>query len=210
MDKNKQQLKIPGFAIAIGVIVLVSILFLIFVFLKFTGQIDKYNADHASATSQISVYQDYLNRKVEVEEEIEKMKAEFNAKSANLTVNPRSTLDDIRNMLVNLGYDLSTLAVGAATPDAAGRMSATGDPLYTTAISYNFTTTEEKMLETIRYFEEESDGSYYISNITLTQDDTEGEGETYIVGMTITLYYFNSELNQGLPVTASTTESSAA
>lgn len=209
MDKNKQQLKIPGFAIAIAVIFVVSLLFLIFVFMKFTGSIDTYNRDHASATSQISVYQDYLNRKTEVEEKIAKMKAEFEAKSATLTVNPRSTLDDIRNMLVNLGYDLSTLSVGAPSPDGAGRMSATGDPLYVTNISYNFTTTEEKMLETIRYFEDESDGSYFISGITLSDNTTDGGEKLYTVGMTISLYYFNSEENMGLPATA-TAESSAA
>ena len=78
----------------------------------------------------------------------------------------------------------------------------------TPKVLYQYFSTEEKMLETIRYFEDESDGSYYISGISLNDVSTEEGNHEYTVGMTITLYYFNSEENMGLPATA--TESSAA
>ena len=77
--EKKQQFKIPGFVIAIAVILLVALLFLIFGFMKFTGQIDTYNRDHASATAEINKYQDYLNRSTQVEEDIARMKAEINS-----------------------------------------------------------------------------------------------------------------------------------
>lgn len=200
--EKKQQFKIPGFVIAIAVILLVALLFLIFGFMKFTGQIDTYNRDHASATAEINKYQDYLNRSTQVEEDIARMKAEFNLKSASLTVNPRSTLDDIRDMLSNLGYDMSTLSVSEPAADGAGRQSATGDPLYTVTLSYTFSTTEEKMLETMRYFESESDGSYFISSVVLDQTGSKESGKLYVATMSITLYYFNSAENMGLPASA--------
>lgn len=201
MDK-KQQFKIPKFVIAIAIILVVALLFLIFVFMRFTGTLDTYEKDHASATAEINKYQDYLNRSTEVQASIDQMKAQYEKESAALTVNPRSTLDDIRKMLSTLGYDLSSLSVGEPAADPAGRQSATGDPLYTTTISYAFNTTEAKMLETLRYFESESDGSYFISKLTLTRGDDAESAKSYSASMDITLYYFNSDENMGLPVSA--------
>lgn len=201
MDK-KQQFKIPKFVIAIAIILVVALLFLIFVFMRFTGTLEGYEKNHASATAEINKYQDYLNRSTEVQASINQMKAQYEKESAALTVNPRSTLDDIRKMLSTLGYDLSSLSVGEPAADPAGRQSATGDPLYTTTISYAFNTTEAKMLETLRYFESESDGSYFISKLTLTRGDDAESAKSYSASMDITLYYFNSDENMGLPVSA--------
>ena len=209
MDK-KQQFKIPKFVIAIAIILVVALLFLILVFMRFTSTLETYERDHNSATSEINKYQDYLNRSVEVKASIDEMKAEYNARSAALTVNPRSTLDDIRDMLSSLGYDLSSLSVGVPAADPAGRQSATGDPLYTTTITYTFNTTEAKMLETLRYFESESDGSYYISKLTLNNSDEDTTGKSYAANMDITLYYFNSDENMGLPASAVAAASSQA
>lgn len=207
MDK-KQQLKIPGFAWAIAAILVAALLFFIFVFSKLQGQMDTYNRDHASATAQIEKYKDYLNRKTQVEEEIESLKKTFEEKSGALYVNPKTTLEDIRTMLSSLGYDLDGLSVGSPAADPSGKQSATGDPLYIAQIGFNFNASEQKMINTLRYFEQESDGSYYISDLSISPVDGTKEEKsttaerTYNVSMNIKLYYFNVDENKGLPASA--------
>lgn len=222
MDK-KQSLKIPKFVWGILLIVLICIVFLVVVQIPFSQKIDKYNSDHASADSQISMYKDYLSRASEVQESINKMKAECEAKSAALTINADKTADDIRDMLKDLDYDLSSLSINERTPDSEGRVSATGDPLYVTSISFSFTTTEKKLIETLKYFESESDGSYFVSRISVSErfndDQQAAQGsnqnansadKVYVTTLEIQLYFFDITKNQANATTATTTESSAA
>ena len=70
------------------------------------------------------------------------------------------------------------------------------DPLYSTVINFAFTATKQKMLETFNYFEAESNGSYYISQLSINKPDNNGEesakisDESYSVNLTMNLYYF--------------------
>lgn len=232
MDK-KQSMTIPKFVWVILLIVVVCIIFLIAVQIPFSQKIDKYNSDHQSADAQINMYKDYLARADEVQASINKMKAECEKKSAALTVNAEKTADDIRDMLKNLDYDLSSLAINERKPDSEGRVSSTGDPLYVTTIKFSFTTTEKKLIETLKFFESESNGSYFVSKISVSEEDkkatttagetaTEGSGKNvesadklYVTTLEIQLYFFDMTKNQAnvsasSGTSASTSESSAA
>lgn len=220
MNNSKQKSVPKWILVVIGIIVL-CVIFFIAVQLPFNKERPKYEADHASATSQIDVYKDYLARFDEVEQKITEMKEEFNQKKDTLYVQPGQIADDIEDLLAEISVSISDFSVSEGAPDGSGAISATGDPLYRSDISVNFNSTREKMIETFKYFESESKGAYYISAISVAKNKkTTAEGsevsmksseETYSIKMTVTLFYFNSEENQGLPVAAaSSTESSAA
>ena len=217
MDNKKQQINIPKYIWIIAGILVLCIIFLIFVQVPFSKKLPVYNEAHTSAVAEISKYNDYLARADEVQKSIEQMKEKYEKESDKLFVNATKTTDDIRAMLKKLNYDLSTLSVQKGVADALGRTSSTGDPLYSTVINFEFTATKQKMLETLDYFESESNGSYYISQLSLDkvgQTDSQGKevsvkasDESYSVHLTMNLYYFNPQVSAPA---SSTAESSAA
>lgn len=196
MDNKKQQINIPKYIWIIAAILAVCIIFLIFVQVPFSNKLPEYNAAHTSAVAQINQYNDYLARADQVQQNIDNMKKQYEKESDKLFVNATKTTDDIRAMLKKLNYDLSTLSVQKGVVDGAGRVSSTGDPLYSTVINFAFTATKQKMLETFNYFEAESNGSYYISQLSINKPDNNGEesakisDESYSVNLTMNLYYF--------------------
>ncbi|MDD6488611.1 MAG: hypothetical protein PUG48_02195 [Clostridia bacterium] len=202
---NKQQINIPKYIWIIAAILVVCIIFLIFVQVPFSNKLPAYQSTHASAVSQISQYNDYLARADEVQKSIDNMKKEYEKESDKLFVNAKKTSDDIRTMLKKLDYDLSTLSVQKGVADKEKRVSSTGDPLYSTVITFDFTATKQKMIETLKYFESESNGSYYISQLSLnkTEDKTttdktsetsvKSSAQTYDVSLKMNLYYFNPD-----------------
>ena len=196
MDNKKQQINIPKYIWIIAAILAVCIIFLIFVQVPFSNKLPEYNAAHTSAVAQINQYNDYLARADQVQQSIDNMKKQYEKESDKLFVNATKTTDDIRAMLKKLNYDLSTLSVQKGVVDGAGRVSSTGDPLYSTVINFAFTATKQKMLETFNYFEAESNGSYYISQLSINKPDNNGEesakisDESYSVNLTMNLYYF--------------------
>lgn len=208
MDK-KQQIKIPTYIWIIAAILVVCIIFLIFVQVPFSQKYPTYEKNHASAVAEISKYNDYIQRADEVQASIDSMKKQYEEESDQLYVNAKKTAKDIRDMLKKLDYDLSTLSVTEGVIDPQGRASSTGDPLYTTTINFTFTASYQKMLDTFEYFETESDGSYYISSMSIggvededgKQKDVAVTSRDYEVSLTMNLYYFNP--NAELPVTKS-------
>lgn len=195
---DKKGFVFPKYLIAIILILVVCLIFLIAVQIPFASQkLPVYNRDHASATSQINVYKDYLNRASAVEADIKRMQQEYEEKNRQLSVDPDQTVDDIRDMLIQIGYDPSTITVSNSSADSKGRVAATGDPLYQTTIGFTFTASKQDMLDTFRYFEAESKGSYFITSLAITPaGGAWGEESTaldsYNVSMSITLYYFKA------------------
>lgn len=196
MDK-KQQIKIPSYIWIIAAILVACIIFLIFVQVPFSQRYPEYERNHNSAAAQIQTYESYRARADEVQASIDKMKKQYEEESAKLFVNAKTTAEDIRKMLKKLDYDLSTLSVEEGVTDSQGRTSSTGDPLYSTVINFTFTASYQKMLETLDYFETQSDGSYYISNMTINIAEENGQKSTasattadYSVTLTMNLYYF--------------------
>lgn len=201
MDNKKSQINIPKYIWIIAAILAVCLIFLIFVQVPFANRLPEYNAAHTSAVAQINQYNDYLARAEEVQKSIDTMKEQYEKESDKLFVNAKKTSDDIRAMLKKLDYDLSTLSVQKGVPDSEGRVSSTGDPLYSTVIDFDFTATKQKMIETLKYFESESNGSYYISHLSLSkamgnnnnEESVAASEEAYVVHLTMNLYYFNQE-----------------
>ncbi len=216
---EKKQLKIPGFIFGIIGILIACIIFLIFVQVPFSKKYSTYETSHASAAAEIQKYNDYLSRADQVQASIDSMKKKYEENIGKLTVNSTKSAQDIRDMLKKLDYDLSTLSVAKGVVDAEGRTSSTGDPLYSTSINFTFTASYQKMLDTLNYFETESDGAYYISTMSIAQNGGGDSSETsiaadksdYVVALTMNLYYFNitEDDSSSTNVSASSTESSA-
>ncbi len=164
----KKQVAIPGFIWAIVVILVLCIVFMFLVQKPFSEKIDTYNTEHDAAQSKITMYEDYLSRKEEVEKSIAEMKEKYNEESKKLFVNATQGPADIQRMVNNLKISLNNVDIADPGVDGEGRTSSTGDPLYVTSVSFNFEGTESELLDTLDYFELESDGSYYVESLTAT------------------------------------------
>lgn len=208
-QSSKQQLTIPGFVWAIAVILILCIVFLFLVQSPFSKKIDKYNADHESAVSQIAMYEDYLARATEVEANIAKMKEEYNEESKKLFVNATQTPNDIREMVNKLDLIPNSVSVTEGSVDGQGRKSSTGDPLYVTRVNIRFDGTEADLLSTLDYFELESDGSYYVESLSVVPIREETAVQTasskattvqsdnrYSIALSLSLYFFPPKVEE--------------
>ncbi len=223
MDK-KQQVALPKFIWALAAILVICIIFLVAVQIPFGQKIETYNSEHAAAESQVSEYMYYLKNADTIKAAVDQMESEASEKNAKLTVDPNKTVDDIRDLLAKHQMDLTTLSITAGVADQAGGVSASGDPLYVSTLKYNFISTQQKIVETLGYFENESQGAYIISGISIEEEEldktvTSGEDSSKVSApsaqqlfnttLTIKLYYFDMSKNTGASMT-STAESSAA
>jgi len=202
-QQSKQQITIPGFVWAIAVIIILCIVFIFVVQSPFSKKIDKYNSDHESAQSKIAMFEDYLARAEEVEKKIEEMKEKYNEESKKLFVNATQTPDDIRKMVNQLNIVPNSVSVSEGSVDGQGRKSSTGDSLYVTNVSINFVGTEADLLSTLDYFELESDGSYYVENLSVVEAQPSGttvsavsSDKKYNIAMTLSLYFFPPKVDE--------------
>jgi len=201
-QQSKQQITIPGFVWAIAVIIVLCIVFIFVVQAPFLQKIDKYNADHESAQSKIAMFEDYLARAEEVEANIEAMKEKYNEESKKLFVNATQTPDDIRKMVNQLNITPNSVSVSEGSVDGQGRKSSTGDPLYVTRVAINFVGTEADLLSTLDYFELESDGSYYVESLNVTEVKATGTASVvssdrnFNISLILSLYFFPPKVDQ--------------
>ena len=198
--QSKQQLVIPGFVWAIAVIIILCIVFMFLVQAPFSEKIGKYNADHESAQSQIALFEDYLARADQVEANIAKMKEEYNEESKKLHVNATEFPNDVRNMVNQLNIQLDSVSSSEGSTDSAGRVSSTGDPLYVSTISLAFSGTEADLLSALDYFEIESDGSYYVESLTVTEitgsSAVKSTEPRFNIGLSLSLYFFPPKVDE--------------
>lgn len=220
---DKKQVTIPKFIWVIAGILVVSIIFLIAVQMPFSQKIETYNKDHASAESQISQYEHYLAEADSITKAVEQTEKECSELKEKITVEPDKTVDDIRDLLAKHDMDLTTLSITDGVPDQQGGVSASGDPLYVSTLTYNFTSSEKKLIETLDFFEKESKGSYFISNIAISQQDEKKDAATteesstvsvapasqlYNTTLTIKLYYFDTTASEKSKASTGSSEAS--
>lgn len=175
MEKKQKQFKVPGYLIAIILILVLCIVFIFVVQVPFANNYDAYQKEHRSAVAQISLWKDYLSREETVQAAINANKREYEAKSGALYVNGTVSPDDIRTMLNNFKYDIVNMAVSQGNADGSGKTNVAGGPLYSTTVSYRFIGTEENILQTLNFLELEAPNAYYVNSISIQNYVVEAE-----------------------------------
>lgn len=201
---DKKQLKIPTYFLVIIAVLILSIIFIFVVQVPFSQKLDTYNRDHASVTSQISKYNDYLNRANEVSTKNAEMKAEYEANSRKLFSNANMSPDDIRDALTTFNYELVSLDISEGVVDPKGRSAVAGEPLYLTNVKYKFVGTEDNIRSTLDYLETQSEGAYFINDMSITLPKAAGSNDEtiktfnptlkYEANINMSLYYFNNKV----------------
>ena len=201
---NKKQLKISGFIIAIGVIIVMAIVFLFAVQVPFLLFVVGYKEKHESATSKINYYNSYLSNANSVESAIASMIEVYQTKNPILFSNATKTPNEIRTVLKKLKYEISALSIATGVEDEQGRTTVEGGRLMATSINFRFTGTADEIKKTLDYLELQADGAYYINAVTyaphVTQAAVAGEssvsttsstkGAKYDFSVSMSLYYF--------------------
>ena len=201
---DKKQLKIPTYFLVIIAVLILSLIFIFVVQVPFSQKLDTYNRDHASVTSQISKYNDYLNRANEVSTKNAEMKAEYEANSRKLFSNANMSPDDIRDALTTFNYELVSLDISEGVVDPKGRSAVAGEPLYLTNVKYKFVGTEDNIRSTLDYLETQSEGAYFINDMSITLPKAAGSNDEtvktfnptlkYEANINMSLYYFNNKV----------------
>ena len=194
---DKKQLKIPTYFLVIIAVLILSIIFIFVVQVPFSQKLDTYNRDHASVTSQISKYNDYLNRANEVS-------TKYEANSRKLFSNANMSPDDIRDALTTFNYELVSLDISEGVVDPKGRSAVAGEPLYLTNVKYRFVGTEDNIRSTLDYLETQSEGAYFINDMSITLPKAAGSNDEtiktfnptlkYEANINMSLYYFNNKV----------------
>lgn len=201
---NKKQLKISGFIIAIGIIIVMAIVFLFAVQVPFMQRIDGYNEKHESATSKINYYNSYLSNANSVEAAIASMIEMYQTKNPILFTNATKTPNEIRTALKKLKYDVGSLTISTGVGDSQGRTTVEGGQLMATAIGFRFSGTTDDLKKTLDYLELQADGAYYINNISIAPHvetkvvdesnvvsvSTAAKDAKYDYNISMSLYYF--------------------
>ncbi len=213
---DKKQLKIPGYIWGIAFVLVLCIIYLIVVQIPFMQEKPKLDAEHASAQSQIAIYQEYTDNATKYQQKINDMIAEYEEKSAMLFVNATQTRDEIYTMIDNFKYQPLNVSVSEGRVDSQNRTSSSGEPLYTTTVVLTMQISSQMILETLDYYEGNlengAEGTYYISSVSI-QQMTEGEAQElvkdkYTVTIQMDLFYFDPQTESA--VASAVSASSAA
>ena len=108
---DKKSVNIPTYIFVLIVLLIAVMVFIFLVHAPFREQRPIYESNHASAVSQISLYNDYLSRADSVQAKIDEMRAEYEERSAKLFVNAKQSPDDIRDMVNGLNYELNNFTI---------------------------------------------------------------------------------------------------
>jgi len=218
---SKKQFKVPGFIIAIAIIIVLAIIFLITVQVRFMQNYDDYQTKHESATSKINYYNSYLARASDIEASIAEMIEEYQTKNPILYSNATTSPKEIRTMLKNLKYDIDSLSISTGVLDELGRSTVEGGRLYYTSINFKFSGTRDDLKKTLDYLELKASGAYYINSISIepvTEDGTEetsavvksGQNADYDFNIQMGLYYFEKVDIDALAASASAAAAASA
>lgn len=189
--------KIPKYVIGLIVIVLLLLLFVPLVLMPYLTEKPKMDAKHIEAQTTLRLYDTKLNNIENYRGQVNDLKIRWSELETKMFVDAKDTANDLNKMFLDLGVTPASISVSDESQAVESGQSSTGDPLYSTNISLSFTTSREKLLQVVNFFESKSAGSYYISTVslsTVTQTAAGGGKVTSAgnlsVNMSISLYYF--------------------
>lgn len=182
--------KIPKFLyLLLGTFVAI-ILFVIFVATPLIQNGATMQNSHKEHLQKVKEYDRASQRKDEIEAEIEKNQAEFKAKEKELFVDLDTSSRELEQYCKKKDIDLKSYNLSEPQADSQNRVSTGGYPVETVNISLSYTDTYEKTLNLLKYFENGSNGCYYITSCTMSQ---QGEKKTdeFTTSISMQLYYYN-------------------
>lgn len=174
-------ISIPKYIYGIVAIIIAALIFLFTVQLPFSEKLPELNKQHEQDASQLQVYEEAYANRVSLADNVSSMKAKYEKDSQDLFINATKSPQDIMAMISACKVTPTTYNVSEQTVDSKGRTSSSGDPLYSTNISLSFDTLDETQIATVLdYFEAQSEGAYYIDNISIsaiTKTETKEDAE---------------------------------
>lgn len=172
----------PKYIIAIALIIIVALVFFFVVQLPFLNKQPELERQHQSDASQLKIYQDAYADRENLAARVSSMKTQYEKDSQELFINATKSPQDIMDMISASKVQPTTYSVSEQTIDEKGRQSSSGEPLYSTNISITFNSLDETQIGTVLdYFEAQSEGAYYIDNVSIsaiekdTSSDTTGD-----------------------------------
>lgn len=208
--------KIPSYLVGLFIILLALALFVPLVLMPYLSNKPIMEQQHAQAQATLRLYEARRNSIEEYKKHVNNLQSRWDELEAEMFVTAGSTTNDLNQMFSNLGITPLSINISDEQEVLPAETSSTGDPLCSIDIALNFTASPDKVLDVIDYFEQKSDGSYYIRTLnfsTVAQTDSQN-GVTVARGdlntsMNITLYYFQADAPSAQAQTPSSANTAA-
>ena len=197
---NKNAKKVPGALVAAVVVVIAIAAFVPTVYMPYKNKKPEMDAKHQEALDSIAYLDESIANQADIEAEIEDLKAQWEKFQKDMFVDSNSALADLNDAIKECDIDLTGYSAGDPAPDPSGTVTAEGNPLYYTSISISGQSTREKLLDFLKYVEEDSIGAYYVKTLSaapvdILDSDGKATGEQELsYQMQIFLYYFNQDI----------------
>ena len=193
----KKSNKIPGAAVAIAIVLLIGIIFVPAVYRPNKNKKPQMDADHQAALEGIKMYEDAIADQANIEKNIDQLQTQWDEFRKEMFIDANSSLQDIEAKIRETDFFISSFVKAEGQPDPNGAMSFTGSPLYYQQITITGYTSQETLLEVLKFIEEESVGCYYVKQLSAStlavdqklNDKLTVKKDDLQVSMVIYLYY---------------------
>ena len=212
----KKSNKIPGAAVAIAIVLLIGIIFVPAVYMPYKNKKPQMDADHQAALEEIKMYEDAIADQANIEKNIDQLQTQWDEFRKEMFIDANSSLQDIEAKIRETDFFISSFVKAEGQPDPNGAMSFTGSPLYYQQITITGYTSQETLLEVLKFIEEESVGCYYVKQLSAStlaveqklNDKLTVKKDDLQVSMVIYLYYYN-EAERVEPVASEATDTAS-
>lgn len=190
MNNQFSAKKIPKFLYLLFGTFAAIIIFVIFVAMPLVQDGPSMQSAHQKHLQTVREYDNALKLEDSIEKEIKKNQAEFKTKERDLFVDLDTSSREIEAYCREKNIDLNSYSLSEPSADSKNRVSTGGYPVETVNISLSYVDTYEKTLNLLKYFENGSNGCYYIRSCSLSPSG-EGKSDEYSTTISMQLYYYN-------------------
>lgn len=183
-----KSLKVSGSLLFLFGLALLLLLYFNFAYRPLDEKLQALNSEHMVDEAKIAEYNQNLAQIDSLRSTAASMEEQLAKAQKNMNVNAGATAEDLNRGMQQMEITPETLRVGSETVSPANIRSSSGWLLCSIEINLGFSSTKEQLAKLLQYFENESNGSYFINNLNYSVVEESGLLKT---NLTMTLYYFS-------------------
>lgn len=179
--------KVSGIVLYLFGLVLVLLVYYYFFFIPQSAKMKDLDSRHTQAAAQLESYDKQLSKLDELKSRVQALQAEVDNGSLKSAVTAQNAAEDIAAGCRSAGVLPSSVQTGGENADK-NRLSSDGKPLCSVSVTLALQCSNEQLLSLLNYFENTSQGAYYVEKSSWTNNGTNQQ----TAAVTMTLYYFGA------------------
>lgn len=179
-----KNLKVSGVLVYLLGLVLVLLLYFYFIFTPLSSKAAQLDMEHGQNTAKLQMYQQQIQQGGKLTGEINDLQSELDKLKQSAGVTGKTAAEDIGKACDSAGVTPTDIQIGNETADKS-KTSASGQLLYSVPVNLKAVCTNAQLLSLLDYFENKSQGAYYVNTVTYAWEANATPAE-----FSLTLYYF--------------------